>query len=90
MSAHSSRGPLQFGQQRIELLVAHEALHPLVIDEQHWRVTAGPEAFALDQRHLAIGYNKAANLLEAMEKAGLVSAMNGRGQREILVPGRGE
>jgi S-DNA-T family DNA segregation ATPase FtsK/SpoIIIE len=47
-------------------------------------------SISLVQRHLAIGYNKAANLLEAMEKAGLVSAMNGRGQREILVPGRAE
>jgi DNA segregation ATPase FtsK/SpoIIIE, S-DNA-T family len=47
-------------------------------------------SISLVQRHLAIGYNKAANLLEAMEKAGLVSAMNARGQREILVPGRGE
>jgi len=47
-------------------------------------------SISLVQRHLAIGYNKAANLLEAMEKAGLVSAMNGRGQREILVPGRPE
>ncbi len=47
-------------------------------------------SISLVQRHLAIGYNKAANLLEAMEKAGLVTAMNGRGQREILVPTRGE
>ncbi len=47
-------------------------------------------SISLVQRHLSIGYNKAANLLEAMEKAGLVSPMNGRGQREILVPGRGE
>jgi S-DNA-T family DNA segregation ATPase FtsK/SpoIIIE len=47
-------------------------------------------SISLVQRHLSIGYNKAANLLEAMEKAGLVTAMNGRGQREILVPGRGE
>lgn len=47
-------------------------------------------SISLVQRHLAIGYNKAANLLEAMEKAGLVSAMNARGQREILVPGRPE
>ncbi|MBL0428665.1 DNA translocase FtsK [Ramlibacter alkalitolerans] len=45
-------------------------------------------SISLVQRHLAIGYNKAANLLEAMEKAGLVSAMNTRGQRDILVPGR--
>jgi DNA segregation ATPase FtsK/SpoIIIE, S-DNA-T family len=47
-------------------------------------------SISLVQRHLAIGYNKAANLLEAMEKAGLVSSMNGRGQREILVPNRAE
>jgi S-DNA-T family DNA segregation ATPase FtsK/SpoIIIE len=47
-------------------------------------------SISLVQRHLAIGYNKAANLLEAMEKAGLVSAMNARGQREILIPGRAE
>ncbi|MCG2591999.1 DNA translocase FtsK 4TM domain-containing protein [Ramlibacter sp. XY19] len=47
-------------------------------------------SISLVQRHLSIGYNKAANLLEAMEKAGLVSPMNGRGQREILVPGRSE
>ena len=44
-------------------------------------------SISLVQRHLSIGYNKAANLLEAMEKAGLVTAMNGRGQREILLPG---
>ncbi|HET6829609.1 MAG TPA: DNA translocase FtsK 4TM domain-containing protein, partial [Ramlibacter sp.] len=47
-------------------------------------------SISLVQRHLSIGYNKAANLLEAMEKAGLVSAMNARGQREILAPGRQE
>jgi DNA segregation ATPase FtsK/SpoIIIE, S-DNA-T family len=47
-------------------------------------------SISLVQRHLSIGYNKAANLLEAMEKAGLVTAMNGRGQREILVPHRAE
>jgi S-DNA-T family DNA segregation ATPase FtsK/SpoIIIE len=47
-------------------------------------------SISLVQRHLTIGYNKAANLLDAMEKAGLVSPMNQRGQREILVPHRGE
>ncbi len=47
-------------------------------------------SISLVQRHLSIGYNKAANLLEAMEKAGLVTAMNGRGQRDILVPTRQE
>jgi DNA segregation ATPase FtsK/SpoIIIE, S-DNA-T family len=47
-------------------------------------------SISLVQRHLSIGYNKAANLLEAMEQSGLVSAMNARGQRDILVPGRVE
>ena len=38
------------------------------------------------QRKLRIGYNRAARLLEDMEKAGLVSAMQPSGNREILVP----
>ena len=42
-------------------------------------------SISLVQRHLQIGYNKSARLLEAMEKAGLVSAMDERGKREVLV-----
>ncbi|HWK70781.1 MAG TPA: DNA translocase FtsK 4TM domain-containing protein [Burkholderiaceae bacterium] len=38
------------------------------------------------QRNLRIGYNRAARLLEQMEQAGLVSAMQSNGNREILVP----
>ena len=38
------------------------------------------------QRHLRIGYNRAARLLEQMEQSGLVSAMQSNGNREILVP----
>lgn len=42
------------------------------------------------QRKLKIGYNRAARLLEDMENAGLVSSLTSSGQRDILVPSRGE
>jgi S-DNA-T family DNA segregation ATPase FtsK/SpoIIIE len=38
------------------------------------------------QRQLRIGYNRAARLIEDMERAGLVSAMQSNGNREVLVP----
>ncbi len=38
------------------------------------------------QRKLAIGYNKAARLVEQMEEEGVVSSANHVGKREILVP----
>ena len=41
------------------------------------------------QRKLAIGYNKAARLVEQMEDQGLVSSANHVGKREILVPEHG-
>ncbi len=45
-------------------------------------------SISLVQRHLRIGYNRAARLLEQMEQAGLISAMAANGNREILVPNR--
>jgi DNA segregation ATPase FtsK/SpoIIIE, S-DNA-T family len=41
------------------------------------------------QRHLRIGYNRAARLIEDMERAGLVSAMQSNGNREVLVKAGG-
>lgn len=41
-------------------------------------------SISLVQRHLMIGYNRAARLLEAMESAGVISAMQSNGHRDIL------
>jgi S-DNA-T family DNA segregation ATPase FtsK/SpoIIIE len=45
-------------------------------------------SISLVQRHLRIGYNRAARLIEQMEQAGLVSAMQTNGNREVLVPAK--
>ncbi len=45
-------------------------------------------SISLVQRHLRIGYNRAARLIEQMERAGLVSAMGSNGNREVIVPAR--
>ena len=48
-------------------------------------------SISLVQRHLRIGYNRAARLIEQMERSGLVSPMQTNGNREVLVPaGKGD
>jgi S-DNA-T family DNA segregation ATPase FtsK/SpoIIIE len=47
-------------------------------------------SISLVQRHLRIGYNRAARLLEQMEKSGLVSSMSTNGNRDIIAPARTE
>ena len=47
-------------------------------------------SISLVQRHLRIGYNRAARLLEQMEQSGLVTAMGHNGNRDIIVPRRDE
>jgi len=45
-------------------------------------------SISLVQRHLRIGYNRAARLIEDMERSGLVSPMQSNGNREVLVPAK--
>ncbi|PIX74877.1 MAG: cell division protein FtsK, partial [Rhodocyclales bacterium CG_4_10_14_3_um_filter_68_10] len=45
-------------------------------------------SISLVQRHLRIGYNRSARLIEQMERSGLVSAMGSNGNREVLLPAR--
>jgi len=45
-------------------------------------------SISLVQRHLRIGYNRAARLIEQMERAGLVSPMGSNGNREVIVPAK--
>jgi len=47
-------------------------------------------SISLVQRHLRIGYNRAARLIEQMERAGMVSTMQPNGNREVLAPSRTE
>jgi S-DNA-T family DNA segregation ATPase FtsK/SpoIIIE len=47
-------------------------------------------SISLVQRNLRIGYNRAARIIEDMERAGLVSSMQSNGNREVLAPSRSE
>ncbi len=45
-------------------------------------------SISLVQRHLRIGYNRAARLIEQMERSGLVTPMGANGNREVIAPAR--
>ncbi|MDY0046022.1 MAG: recombination-associated protein RdgC [Thauera propionica] len=59
-------------------------LDPLYYDAKRVVVEQGRPSISLVQRHLRIGYNRAARLIEQMEADGLVSAMRADGTREVL------
>jgi recombination associated protein RdgC len=61
-----------------------EGPDPLVAQARSIVLAQGRASISLVQRHLRIGYNRAARLLEALEAQGVVSAMDTKGNREVL------
>ncbi len=60
------------------------------IDELYDKAVAiitreGKVSTSFIQRHLQIGYNRAARIVEEMERQGVISPANGAGKRQILV-----
>ena len=51
-------------------------------------LTDNRQTLAYVQRQRGIGYNRAANLLEAREAAGLVSPPGHAGKRTVIAPNR--
>ncbi len=86
-------GVLEAGEPGNELNGAGDALgeaDPLYDQAVEIVLRTRRASISLVQRHLRIGYNRAARLIEQMEQAGMVSAMQPNGNREVLVPNRGE
>jgi S-DNA-T family DNA segregation ATPase FtsK/SpoIIIE len=70
----------------LELGVSSEA-DPLYDQAVAYVLKSRRASISSVQRQLRIGYNRAARMIEDMERAGLVSAMQNNGNREVLAPG---
>jgi hypothetical protein len=62
-----------------------EDLDELFEDAKNIILTENRTSISYLQRRLNIGYNRAANIIEQMERMGILSKPNSKGQREILV-----
>ena len=74
----SSAGPVAGALGEEELDELYEEAKEIILSEQKTSIS-------YLQRRLKIGYNKAANIIEQMEKMGVLSPVNAKGQRDILV-----
>ncbi|HRJ12454.1 MAG TPA: DNA translocase FtsK 4TM domain-containing protein, partial [Alphaproteobacteria bacterium] len=62
-----------------------EAMDPMFDKAVAVVAREGKASTSFIQRHLQIGYNRAARIIEAMERQGMVSAANATGKREIYL-----
>ena len=92
VSALKRQGPPQYQLNATEGAAAGPAsdwageLDPLYDEAVNIVLTSRRASISNIQRRLKIGYNRAARLVETMESAGLVGALQAGGNREVLVP----
>ena len=65
---------------------AADDVDELYDDAVAWVTTSRRASISSVQRHLRVGYNRAARIIEEMEACGVVSQPEHNGQREVLAP----
>ena len=81
------RGPNEGGAEAIPGLdVPSEEMDPLYDEAVRIVIETRKPSISYIQRRLKVGYNRAARIVEEMEKSGLVGPLESNGSREILIP----
>jgi hypothetical protein len=76
--------PDHMGPTDSDLLAGMDGDDPLLEQAKDIVIAQGKASISLIQRHLQIGYNRAARLLESLESLGYVSAMDNTGARTVI------
>ena len=76
--------PPRTGNESAEPVAQEIAPDPLYAQAVAVVMTNQKASISLVQRHLKIGYNRTARLVDAMEQAGLISSFDVNGRRHIL------
>jgi S-DNA-T family DNA segregation ATPase FtsK/SpoIIIE len=87
---HSSSSSGSFGLSGFEDSSAGSDDDPLYDQTVALVVRIRKVSTSMVQRHFKIGYNRAARIVERMEKEGLISEANAVGKREVMIPGARE
>ena len=81
------RGPNEGGAEAIPGLdTPTEEMDPLYDEAVRIVIETRKPSISYIQRRLKVGYNRAARIVEEMEKSGLVGPLESNGSREILIP----